>query len=614
MSMLSNKELKNIKSPLDRAYAQAIEFDKICKDPIYFIENYIWITDINKQGERIPFLLYSYQKDAGTQFSINRLNLTMKTRQTGLTTFSQAFTVWWMITKNKQICKCIANRKEISKKFLKGVREMLDNAREMSGEKKVNKRGVEYYQSWIIPNYKEGHDARESFGLENGSTIQAEGNTPEAGRGDSLHLCIIDEVASIDYQKKNAMSDIWASAGPAITRSKGTCIAISTPKGKSGWYFDQYINAEEKGWSILNASWRDHPIYNQGMYQWIKDDNNPEGGYLKMFNDEWQDTTHPDDLKKFKTRETYDYIKDGKIRSSWYDSESKKLGKERTACELDCSFSGSGGEVLDADVLKKISDECILPKRIGSINRDTELWWKNYYVYKEIEYIEEYRDGKLIKIPKKYLVVVDIATGDGSDSSTITVIDENNNEVVATFKDSNISPDSLAYLVKAIALEYGECEVVIEYQGPGIACLLKLKNDLNYPDRKIYRTKLKKSDPNEKDGHKSKLGYWQSNQSRTQGGDVLEEMINNEDIILNCKRIYKELETWVWREGRRDHLPGKHDDLIMTLTMYSYIRRYVREYYGVKTALARRIQSALITRTKLLKFSSKRVDSEGFAI
>ena len=91
-------------------------------------------------------------------------------------------------------------------------------------------------------------------------------------------------------------------------------------------------------------------------------------------------------------------------------------------------------------------------------------------------------------------------------------------------------------------------------------------------------------------------------------------MINNEDIILNCKRIYKELETWVWREGRRDHLPGKHDDLIMTLTMYSYIRRYVREYYGVKTALARRIQSALITRTKLLKFSSKRIDSEGFAI
>lgn len=611
--MLTNKKLREL-SPLDRALAQTKEFDKICADPIYFIENYIWITDINKQGERIPFLLYDYQREAGEQFSRNYLNLTMKTRQTGLTTFSQAFTVWWMITKNKQICKCIANRKEISKKFLKGVHEMLDNAREFSGDKIVDKKGKESYTSWLIPDYKEGHDARESFGLENGSTIQAEGNTPEAGRGDSLHLCVIDEVASIDYQKKNAMEDIWASAGPAITRSKGTCIAISTPKGKSGWYFDQYINAEEKGWSILNASWKDHPIYNLGMYQWHVDDKHPDGGILEMFNDGWQDTTHPDDLKKFKTRETYEYIKDGKLRSPWYDSESKKLGKEKTACELDCSFSGSGGEVLDAEVLQKLSDSCIMPKRIGSINKDEGLWWRNYYVYKPCEFVEEYKDGKKIKIPKKYLVVVDIATGDGSDSSAITVFDEEANEVVATFKDSNISPDSLAYLVKAIAIEYGECEVVIEYQGPGIACLLKLKNDLNYPDKKIYRTKLKKTDPNEKDGHKSKLGFWQSNQTRSQGGDVLEEMINSGELVINCKRIYKEFETWVWREGRRDHLPGKHDDIIMTLIMYSYIRRYIREYYGVKVASARRVQSKLIARTKISSRFGKKVDLDGFAI
>ena len=613
--MITNSYLKSLPKE-QRLLEQATEWVKICNDPVYFISNYIWIVDINKQGKRIPFSLYPYQKDASKQFAENYLNLTMKSRQTGLTTLSQAFTVWWMVTKDKQICKCIANRKEISKKFLKGVREMLDTSRELTGEKFIDKTKKEYYKSWIIPNYLTDNNAKESFGLTNNSTIQAEGNTPEAGRGDSLHLCIIDEVASIDYQRKQAMEDIWASAGPALTRSKGTCIAISTPKGKSGWYFDQYINSEEKGWTILNASWKDHPIYNLGMYQYIKDENNKNGGYIKFYNSDWQDTTHPDDLKKYKTKETYEFIKDGKLRSPWYDVESKKLGKERTLCELDCSFSGSGGEVLENDVIDNIKNNCILPIRIGLKEKEQESFWKNYYVYKDCEYIQKEVQDKILKLPKEYLVIVDIATGDGSDSSAISVIDVITDEVVATFKDDKISPDLLAYVVKKIGLEYGEAEVVIEYNGPGQTCLLKLQNDLGYPDKKIYRTTLKLKDPNEKDGKKRKLGFWQSSQSRSNGGDVLEELLNNNSITINCKRIAKEFETWVWKDGRRDHLPGKHDDLIMTLTMYSYIKRYVREYYGVKIATARRYQASLVTRTKINKFNIKNnfLDEEGFRL
>lgn len=626
--IITNSYLKQFK-PQEAANIIIDEYEKICNDPVYFIENYILITDINKQGEKINFNLYEYQQTAAFQFQSNYLNLTMKTRQTGLTTFSQAFTVWWMITKDEQICKCIANRKEISKKFLKGVRDMLDNARELTGEKKRNKFGKEIWDSWLIPQYEDNNNAKESFGLKNGSNIKAEGNSPEAGRGDSLHLCIIDEVASIDYQRKQAMEDIWASVGPALTRSKGTCICISTPKGKSGWYFDQYINAEEKGWKVLNASWTQHPIYNLGMYQWIKDDNNPNGGYIKFYNENWQDTTHPDDFKKYKSKETYEFIKDGKIRSPWYDVESRKLGKQRTLCELDCSFSGSGGEVIDNDILVNIKEKCKDPIRIGlkninntfsddlknSFEKIYNAVWKNYYVYVEPKYIDVEKDGVIIKKIKEYILICDIATGDGSDSSSIVVMDVETNEICATFKDSKISPDNLAYVCKTIANEYGECEIVIENNGPGLTCLLKLQNELNYPDIKIYKSKLKKTDPNEKDGKKSKLGFWQSNFTRQQGGDVLEEFINNDEIVINCKRIYKELETWVWRDGRRDHLPGKHDDLIMALTMYCYIRRFVKEYYGVKVANVRRVQARLIKTTKFSRFSSlKKYDADGFPI
>ena len=42
--------------------------------------------------------------------------------------------------------------------------------------------------------------------------------------------------------------------------------------------------------------------------------------------------------------------------------------------------------------------------------------------------------------------------------------------------------------------------------------------------------------------------------------------------------IVNELHTWIWdKRGRRDHAAGKHDDLLMSLTMATYYLRYVME-------------------------------------
>lgn len=1044
--------------------AKVEETKRILQDPIYFIETYIKITDA-ETGRQIPFLLYKYQRRAIKKYMKRKRCLTMKSRQTGLTTVTQAFMAWVMVTKDNQICKCISNRMKISVKFLQGVRQMLDGAKMATGKLIITGQGKRKYKSWIIPEYSVSLNAKEAFALENNSTIIAEGNTPEAGRGDTINWLVIDEVAAIDYQKKSAMEDIWASAGPALTRSGGTCIAIScvtkdsyvftdkgieqigdfipkniidtsykqdleidnynilgkdkkrqsnlfcingigktrkiktrfselegsykhkgwvysdneykiqtfenlkvgdwvnvqykmncwgnndivsdfkpseahkfssnmkkilfpklltkdwcylfglylsegcgafvynkegiriggsmtitcgdnitkvfnnlgikwstydnmhyqigsknlleffeyigfdlkrkahnkeipkrlmsisrdnmasllqgifdgdgcsgktgrvtlvssskkmieqvriillnfgclsyqhimpveranqyheksgfnksnydshtlelttnssyiyhneigfrlerkasrkfipkytmselpdsknilnricklagknysidslknkhgikvtykknysreniervldfllkekpelffnkeiqfiqdrilipnsvwvpikeieelnnetfdvslpqtedfwchsvlyngilmeqTPKGKRGWYFDQYVDAESKGWDIIEAPWVENPIYNLGMYRWVKSTAEGAGedeGSLEVLNDSWPDTSHPDNLAKYKTKETYEYIKDGKIRSPWYDVESRSLGTNRTACELDCSFSGSGGECLESEVINNHKLLCMEPVRKGLLG-----FMKSYFTFKE------YVKGR------EYLIIVDIATGDGSDSSTVIVIDIADLEVVATFKDDKITPDNLAFVVYDVAKEYGKPTVVIENNGPGLTCLLKLQNDLNYDNTKIYRSKLKKKDPNERDGKKSKLGFWQSNETRSLGGNTLEEWLNTYKIKINDKRIQKELETWVWKDGRRDHLPDKHDDLIMALTMCAYILRYV---YGRYAKMKDKKESGALTvqrqriglqRTVVYNKFDNGLDEEGFS-
>lgn len=1051
--------------------AKVEETKRILQDPIYFIETYIKITDA-ETGRQIPFLLYKYQRRAIKKYMKRKRCLTMKSRQTGLTTVTQAFMAWVMVTKDNQICKCISNRMKISVKFLQGVRQMLDGAKMATGKLIITGQGKRKYKSWIIPEYSVSLNAKEAFALENNSTIIAEGNTPEAGRGDTINWLVIDEVAAIDYQKKSAMEDIWASAGPALTRSGGTCIAIScvtkdtfiytnkgiqqiedfipehikdtsykqdieleeeyfvrgkdklrnsnlfcingmgktrnlitryaelegslkhkgwvysdneykiqefqnlkindwvniqsgmncwgdddyiggfkvsdkhkfssnlneinipeyltpdwcylfglyisegcatkiyskdnnsiiggtmtitcgdditkifndlglkysssdnihytisskqlielmeyigfditnkanskkipkrllsinknnmigllqgifdgdgtaskkrvaytstsevlikqiraillnfgilsykfkvtkekmnsykenidckykhfgnfnydshilemttnyaikfqeeigfrlerkkhntkfnysfshlpnskeilqniikqagkgysidtlrnkykikvsyknnytkeniekvleslftlkpslkeneyikyvqdrilipnsvwvpitkieelenetfdvslpednndfwchsviyngilqeqTPKGKRGWYFDQYVDAESKGWDIIEAPWVENPIYNLGMYRWVKSTAEGAGedeGHLEVLNDSWPDTSHPDNLAKYKTKETYEYIKDGKIRSPWYDVESRSLGTNRTACELDCSFSGSGGECLESEVINNHKLLCMEPIRKGLLG-----FMKSYFTFKE------YVKGR------EYLIIVDIATGDGSDSSTVVVIDIADLEVVATFKDDKITPDNLAFVVYDVAKEYGKPTVVIENNGPGLTCLLKLQNDLNYDNTKIYRSKLKKKDPNERDGKKSKLGFWQSNETRSLGGNTLEEWLNTYKIKINDKRIQKELETWVWKDGRRDHLPDKHDDLIMALTMCAYILRYVYGRYAKMKdkkesgALNVQRQRVGLQRTTVYNKFDNGLDEEGFSI
>lgn len=536
-------EYLNTLSTEERQKAIVKEFVKCKKDPIYCIQTYFSVKD-GQKGALVPFKLYPHQQRAIRDFENNALNITMKTRQMGFTAVSSAYVTWYMITKQLMVINALAQEKKTSRKFLRQVRETLDYARKKA--------------PWLVADYMYNNNGKDSFTLKTGCIITAEANKPDACRGDTINLLIIDEVAAITH-----MDEIWASAGLTLSKSRGKCIAISTPKGAFGWYFDQYSNAAENGWNIIEAHWSEHPDYQKGMYQFIKDANHKEGGYVKFFNEEWPDIDDAIQLKKYSTKKTYGYITDGKLRSPWYDFESKRLGLQKTRCELDCSFAGSGSEVLDAEVvraLRLVAKEPInRPLDVASLGLETKGMWRSLKIFREFNPDHGYVLGS------------DVATGDGSDFSTIVVMDLTTNEIVATYKE-HVDPIMFAKIIKAVAIYYGSCMVMVEYQGPGLTVLLELKNNLRY-SRLFYST-LRKQEPTK--NQKRKIGFWQGQSTRTLGGDKLEECVNTNLIRIYSEDLIAEFDTWIWdTDGKRRHAPGKNDDLIMALSNILFYVYYV---------------------------------------
>ncbi len=226
------------------------EFMRCRNDYSYMISTYFTVID-PILSQRVPFALYKHQKQSLTDFRQYRYNLTMKSRQMGFTTISAAYVAAYMATNRNKEISALATKLKTSRKFLKAVREFLDDARKRA--------------PWLIPQYKENDNGKDSFSLKNNCHIAAESNNEDACRGETLNLLIIDEVATI-----SKMEEIWSAAGITLTRSNGSCIGISTPKGQAGWYFEKYTNAEKEGWHIIEAHWNLHPMFSKGMYVYVK--------------------------------------------------------------------------------------------------------------------------------------------------------------------------------------------------------------------------------------------------------------------------------------------------------------------------------------------------------
>lgn len=77
--------------------------------------------------------------------------------------------------------------------------------------------------------------------LPNGSEVIALPGNPDTVRGFSPDLVILDEAPYME-------DDLYIALRPSLAATDGDLIALGTPNGKQGWFYEAWENREEQGW------------------------------------------------------------------------------------------------------------------------------------------------------------------------------------------------------------------------------------------------------------------------------------------------------------------------------------------------------------------------------
>ena len=242
---------------------------------------------------------------------------------------------------------------------------------------------------------------------------------------------------------------------------------------------------------------------------------------------------------------------------AWRDRQDVELGDPRLAAqECDCDFTTSGDVVYFPEHLEYMMASYVTePMERRGVD-------KNLWVWEAPDY------------SRNYVVVADVARGDGKDYSAFHVFDIETNAQVAEFK-SQLSPKEFGYMLVGIATEYNEAMLVVENASIGWATLDAII-ERNY--RNLYYSP--KSDNLTSDSYFSKYedsskmtpGFTMSLKTRPLVINKGREYLGDHSVIIRSKRLIEEMKIFVWKNGRAEAQNGYNDDLVMCYNTAMYIR------------------------------------------
>lgn len=182
---------------------QIFEIMKCRKDPIYFIEKYIYIEHPFRGS--VPFTLFEYQKNLVKTYCSNNRVIAMLSRQCGKTISAAAYLLWWAIFKNNQ--------------------QILIASKDQDGAKEIMDRLWFAYEElpwWIKPGTKTDQIHTKVF--DNRSRIRATATTKTSGRGKSNSLVYLDEFA---FVRPGIANDFWTSIYPTLSCLAGDTLVLT---------------------------------------------------------------------------------------------------------------------------------------------------------------------------------------------------------------------------------------------------------------------------------------------------------------------------------------------------------------------------------------------------
>ncbi len=242
---------------------------------------------------------------------------------------------------------------------------------------------------------------------------------------------------------------------------------------------------------------------------------------------------------------------------TWRDRQDELLGDPRMAAqECDCDFNTSGDTVFYAEYLE-FYEQTYIKDPLEKRGADQNLW-----IWEPADY------------SRTYLVVADVARGDGKDYSAFHVIDIETNTQVAEYK-GQLGTKEFGHLLVGIATEYNEALLVVENASIGWATIQTII-DRGYTN--LYYSA--KSDATRADSYFDKYmdtskmvpGFSMTSRVRPLIIGKIQEYINDKSVVIQSKRLIEEMKVFMWKNGRAEAQQGYNDDLVMSFGIGMFMR------------------------------------------
>lgn len=534
----------------------------------YFIENYLVTFDADK-GKEVPFKLFPRQIELLKSLTYNNNTIAIKHRQAGITTVASAWVSATCVFSPKDsplTCLAIGNKFDISDQIVEKIGVFLDATPRWFW-------GPEFYSP--DPNDKRNtksiYKSRNKHFIElfNGCKIYARSSGPNSARGiSSVGVLIIDEAAFIT----DGVSAFSSSVAATSSVKDAKIIMISTPNGKDELYYRTYNLAQNhlNNFNPVEFKWFQDPRYNRRL-EWHRE--NPETGEKEVIKepiiDKIGNIVYDEERWRKLEKEGWKPI------SPWYIDICNSFNNDRQkiAQEIEVSFLGSAGNVISPEIIER--------QRLQNAIEITDNWqWKDA-LEPDLWIWEPYIEGH------RYIVAADVSSGSSEDATAIEVIDIDaidENGIPYYGQSAEYSGmkngEECADLLFRLGMEYGCALIVIDCIGGWGELPITYLVNRGYPN--LYH-----EDPHLKDftlgdtvnkrkekAEDERLPGFRTNAVRTQMLDKLRERLTDNSFRVRSMRVINELDTWVWKNGRPDHMSGFHDDTLTCLAMALFVMEF----------------------------------------
>ncbi|MBT2667333.1 terminase family protein [Bacillus sp. ISL-4] len=506
----------------------AQKLEQISRNPVLWLKNFVKIT--TNTGEYVHFTVNEQQ-----EYFINemiRFNIISKARQIGFSTLSLGLCLFYACTRPRTNYMIVSYKQESSTLLFEKLKDMYDS---LPKDK--------------YPFPKDIENNRGKLKFDNGSSITlATAGGKDVGRGSTFEYILLSEFAFYENQDK-----ILLSAEQALAKSKTSKIVIETTSNGFNHYQKHFMNAY-KGNSKYRAFF--FPFYSSSYAKQFKEDYDEAEIWYKANNKGKRlssEDLEPEEEVLLKNGATLKQL----MWRRWklLDMSIQQFYQEFPSTPME-SFISSGLSVFDQSKIIDRLRYVATPKTYADIKMyipDTlrRFLGKSLMIYQVPIQGEKYYGG------------VDTASGSGADYSTISLLNDDGEQVLS-FYDNKIPVYEFAKVIDEIGRWFNYAFLAVERNSYGTPILERLRKEYKYLN--LYKHKRF----NQQQGKKVLYLGWNTDQlSKRIMITDLKEQFECDLILVQCRETLEQMQIFIENEGKTGNKKGNgnHDDNVIGLAL-----------------------------------------------